>query len=178
MVHGFEDYRVYISVPGDLEMDRQACNDTIAAVNETTAMPANILLVTVGLRENEQIVSFRSAVSDNVRWSSYFIQIFEDDWGPRDLFRKLFLLAAECRDDTTMPMRDVVIFLKNAPGETNAEVLAFRRELEEREDVRIFHYASLDELRAQLVEVVEGWTRSLIGQGSAATSSSAVSAGA
>ena len=96
MPHGFDDYRVFISAPGDLELDRQACHSVIAEVNETTAMPAKILLVSIGLRENDQIASHRGIVSDNVRWSSYFIQIFQDDWGPRDLFHKLFLLAAEC----------------------------------------------------------------------------------
>jgi hypothetical protein len=165
MPYGFDAYRVFISAPGDLEPDRQACYDAVAEVNETTAMPAKVLLVSVGLRDNDQIVSHRSIVSDNVRWSTYFIQIFQDDWGPRDLFRKLFLLAAECRDDTTMPMRDMVICLKDAPHETNAEVLAFRKELEERQDLRVFRYASADELRAQLAEVCEGWARSLIESG-------------
>jgi hypothetical protein len=165
MPHGFDTYRVFISAPGDLEPDRQACHDILAEVNETTAMPAKILLVSVGLREDDQIVSHRSIVSDNVRWSTYFIQIFQDDWGPRDLFRRLFLLAAECRGDAAMPMRDVVICLKDAPHETSAEILAFRRELEERQDLRVFHYANVDELRAQLAGVCEGWTRSLIEAG-------------
>jgi hypothetical protein len=162
MPHGFDTYRVFISAPGDLEPDRQACHDVIAEVNETAAMPAKILLVSIGLRENDQIASHRSIVSDNVRWSTYFIQIFQDDWGPRDLFRKLFLLAAECRDDTAMPMRDVAICLKDAPHETDPEIRAFRRELEERGDLRVFHYAAVDELKVQLAEVCDGWARSLI----------------
>ena len=162
MPHGFDTYRVFISAPGDLDPDRQACHDVIAEVNETTAMPAKVLLVSVGLRDNEQIASHRSIVSDNVRWSSYFIQIFQDDWGPRDLFRKLFLVAAECRDDAAMPMRDVVICLKDAPNETNAEILAFRRELEVHQDLRVFHYANVDELKVKLAEVCAGWARSLI----------------
>src|SRR5580658_9824242 len=150
MPHGFDTYRVFISTPGDLEPDRVACHVVIAEVNESAAMPANVLLVSIGLRENEQIASYRSIVSDHVRWSTYFIQIFQDDWGPNALFRKLFLLAAECRDDATMPMRDVVIFLKDAPHETDAGILGFRRELEERPDLRVFHYASAQELRTQL----------------------------
>jgi hypothetical protein len=163
MVHGFDDYRVFISAPGDLEPDRQACHDVIAEVNETTAMPAKILLVSIGLRENNQIASHRSIVSDNVRWSTYFIQIFQDDWGSSDLFRKLFLLAAECRDNAAMPMRDVVICLKDAPHETSPEIQAFRRELEERHELRVFRYATVDELKVQLAEVCDGWARSLIG---------------
>jgi hypothetical protein len=165
MPHGFDDYRVFVSAPGDLESDRQACYDAIAVVNETTAMPAKVLLVSVGLVDNNQIASHRSIVSDNVRWSTYFVQIFQDDWGPRDLFRKLFLLAAECRDDATMPMREVVIYLKDAPNETDAEILGFRRELEERRNLRVFHYSTVDELRAQVTEVCDGWARSLIGLG-------------
>ena len=162
MPHGFDTYRVFISAPGDLEPDCQACYDAVAEVNETTAMPAKILLVSIGLRDNDQIASHRSIVSDNVRWSTYFIQIFQDDWGPRDLFRKLFFLAAECKDDAALLMRDLVICLKEAPHETNAEILAFRRELEERHDLRVFHYANVDELKAQFAEVCTGWARGLI----------------
>jgi len=130
-------------------------------------------------RSNEQIAGSRSIVSDNVRWSAYFIQIFQDDWGPRDLFRKLFLLATECRDDATMPMREVVACLKNAPNETNSEILAFRRELEERQDLRVFHYSSADELRAHLTDICTGWAQALIESGTeAGTGSEAAGAGA
>ena len=167
MPHGFDAYRVFISAPGDLERDREACYRAIAEVNEAAAMPAKILLVPLGLRENDQISGSRAIVSDNVRWSTYFIQIFQDDWGPRDLFRKLFLLALECRDDAAMPMRDVVVCLKDAPHETNAEILAFRRELEERTDVRVFRYANPDELKGPLTEVCTEWVRAILETASA-----------
>jgi len=162
MPHGFDAYRVFISAPGDLERDREACHSAIAEVNEAMAMPAKILLVSVGLRENDQISGNRGIVSDNVRWSTYFIQIFQDDWGPRDLFRKLFLLAVECRDDAAMPMRDVVVCLKDAPHETNAEILAFRKELEERKDLRVFRYGNPDELKGQLTDVCTEWVRTTL----------------
>jgi len=162
MTHGFDMYRVFVAAPGDLERDREVCHDAIAEADESTAMPAKILLVEVGLRESDQISGHRGIVSENVRWSSYFIQLFQDDWGPRDLFRKLFLLAIECRDDAAMPMREVVVCLKEAPGEANAEILAFRKELEERGDVRLFRYSSVDALRKHLTEVCEGWARELM----------------
>jgi len=162
MPHGFDAYRVFISAPGDLEPDRDACYDAVALANEATAMPSKVLLVSVGLRESGQILSSRSIASDNVRWSSYFIQVFQDDWGPRDLFRKLFLLAVECRDDVSMPMRDLVVGIKDAPNETSAEILAFRKELEERTDLRVIHYRTVDELREQMTEVCNGWARAVI----------------
>jgi hypothetical protein len=165
MAHEFSMYRVFVSAPGDLEADREACHDVIAQVNEAIAMPAKILLVTLGLRDNDQISGSRSIVSDNVRWSAFFIQIFEDDWGPRDLFRKLFLLAVECRDDPSMPMREVVVCLKDAPNETDPEILAFRKELEDRQDIKVLRHRSADELRDQLADVCNEWARALIGSG-------------
>jgi hypothetical protein len=162
MAHGFDAYRIFISAPGDLDADRQASYDAIAHINEAVAMPAKVLLVAIGLRDSEHIVGHRGIVSDNVRWSSYFIQVFQDDWGPRDLFRKLFLLALECREDALQPMRDVVVFLKDAPHETNAEILAFRTELEDRKDVRVLRYSSVEQLMPQLEEVCRGWAESVI----------------
>jgi len=162
MTFGFDMHRVFISAPGDLALDRQACNAAIATANETTGMPAKVLLVTVGLREDEHIAGSRSIVSDNVRWSTFFIQVFEDDWGPKNLFRKLFYLAIECRDDASMPMREVVVFLKDAPHETDPEILAFRQELEDRTDVRLFRYASPDALKAHVLEVSNGWAQAIV----------------
>jgi hypothetical protein len=162
MPHGFDAYRIFISAPGDLEPDREACYAAVARANEETAMPSRVLLVSVGLRENDQILSSRSVASDNVRWSSYFIQVFQDDWGPRDLFRKLFLLAIECRDDVSMPMRDLVVAIKDAPNETNAEILSFRKELEERTDLRVIRYRTVDELPEQMAEVCNGWASAVI----------------
>lgn len=168
MPHGFDTYRVFISSPGDLDTDRQAACDAVSRTNESTAMPAKLLLASVGLRESGQIENFRSAVSDNVRWSSFFIQIFQDDWGPRDLFRKLFLLALECRENSSMPMRDVVVCFKDAPGETNPEILAFRREIEERNDITVFRYSNVDQLQEHIERVCAEWTESLIALGSSA----------
>lgn len=164
MPHGFDAYRIFISAPGDLEMDRRACHDAIAGANEETAMPAKILLVSVGLRENDQFAGNRAVVSDNVRWSTYFVQFFQDDWGPRDLFRKLFLLALECRDDSSMPMRDVVVCLKDAPHEKDEEILAFRRELEEQPNVRVIRYKSPAEIQEQLKSVSARWAESIIAE--------------
>ncbi len=139
-----------------------ACYQSLAEVNEALTMPAKVLLAGIGLRDNEQISGSRSIVSDNVRWSSFFVQIFQDDWGPRDLFRKLLLLAIECRDDASLPMRDVVVCIKDAPGETNADILTFRKELEERADVHLFRYAKPEELAAHLREVFATWGRDVI----------------
>jgi hypothetical protein len=161
MTHGFDMYRVFISTPGDLQHEQDACRAAIGEVNEKLAMPQKILLVSVGLREERQIEGVRSAVAENVRECTYFIQVFEDAWGPRNLFRKMFYLATDCRDDASLPMREVVVCLKHAPRETDPEILAFRKELEDQKNVRVFHFDKVDNLAEQLREVCGVWVQSI-----------------
>jgi hypothetical protein len=156
-IHGFYMYRVFISAPGDLASDRDACRAAISEINEHEAMPSKILLVSVGLQSDDQIMGYRAAVADNVRAATYYVQIFQDDWGPRNLFRKIFLLALEGRDDPAMPMRNVVVCLKDAPAETDREILDFRAELEAVANVRLVRYSSLSELKENLRSIFSGW---------------------
>lgn len=173
MVHGFDMYRVFLSTPGDLQKEMNACREAIAEVNQNVAMPAKILLVSVGLTSDEQISGYRAAVAENIRQCTYFIQVFEDDWGPRDLLRKMFLLALECRDDRSLPMREAVVCLKAAPRETDPEVLAFRKELDETPGIRVLHFDTAESMKSQLSEVCKGWVQAIM----AAAPTEAVGAG-
>lgn len=173
IVHGFDMHRVYLSAPGDLEAEKQLCRSVISETNQEEAMPAKILLVSVGLPEEGVIDQFRTAVSQNIRQCGYFVQVFEDDWGPKNLMRKMFYLACDARGDEALPMRDVVVFLKDAPRETDAEILAFRKELTELADVRVFHFHTADEMRGQMRMVTSGWVRQI----QESTSAAAASAG-
>jgi hypothetical protein len=161
IVHGFDMYRVFISAPGDLEREQDACRNAVSETNANEAMPLKILLVSVGLREGGSIETFRSAVAENVRQCTYYIQVFQDDWGPKNLFRKMFYLATECRDEPAMPMREAIVCLKDAPRETDPEILAFRKEIEELPGVRVFHFDKPESLKTQLLEVCSGWVRSI-----------------
>jgi hypothetical protein len=165
MTHGFDMYRVFISTPGDLLMEQDTCREAISEVNEKEAMPRKVLLVSVGLREHGQVEGFRSAVAENVRECSYYIQIFEDDWGPKNLFRKMFFLATECVGDATLPMREVVVCLKDAPHEIDPEILAFRKELQEQQNVRVLRFDKPANLGEQVREVCEQWVQSIVGDG-------------
>ncbi len=162
MTHGFDMYRVFISTPGDLQREQETCRAAIGEVNEKEAMPRKILLVSVGLREDAQVEGFRSAVSENVRQCTYYIQVFQDDWGPKNLFRKMFFLATDCRDDASLPMREVIVCLKDAPRETDPEILAFRKELIDQQNVRVFHFDNVESLGEQLRKVCGDWVQSII----------------
>jgi len=144
-----------------LAREQDACREAISDVNANQAMPLKILLVSVCLREDGQIVGFRSAVAENIRQCTYFVQVFEDDWGPNNLYRKMFHLAAECRDDPSLPMREVIVCLKDAPLESDPAIVAFRKELEARKDMRLLRFQKLDQLKAQLLEVFSGWVRDI-----------------
>ena len=161
IVHGFDMYRVFISTPGDLARERETCRKAISETNEQDAMPQKILLVSLGLMEDGQIVGYRSAVAENIRQCTYFIQVFEDDWGPNKLFRKMFFLAIDCRDDESLPMREVIVCLKDAPRETDPEILAFRKELEETPGVQVLRFDQPDNLKTQLAEVCSRWVQAV-----------------
>ncbi len=163
--HGFDMHRVFLSAPGDLEREREACRAAISDVNSASAMPAKILLVTVGLTSDDAIVGYRSAVAENIRASAYYVQVFDDDWGPKNLFRKMFFLAAECRDDPNFPMQELVVFLKDAPREQDPEILAFRKELREQSCVRAYVFDNPEALKKQLEQVSSEWVRQLIAAG-------------
>lgn len=161
IVHGFDMYRVFISAPGDLAREREACRAAISEINEQVAMPLKILLVSVGLLHDEQIVGYRAAVADNIRQCTFYLQVFEDDWGPKNLFRKMFALASECRDDAALPMREIVVCLKNAPRESDPEILAFRKELQETPAVRVICFDTAGNLKEQLAAVCGEWVRTV-----------------
>ena len=167
LIHGFDMHRAFISTPGDLQCEQQACRAAIGEVNEKEAMPQKNLLVSVGLPHDDQIVGYRAAVADNVRQCTFFIQVFQDDWGPKNLFRKMLLLAADCRDDSNLPMRDVVIFLKDAPHETDPEILAFRNELESRQDMLVFRFKDCETLKSQVADVCGAWVRGMVSNAAA-----------
>lgn len=162
MPHGYDTYRVFVSSPGDLWRDGETCHAAISDTNAEDAMPHKLLLVTVGVREDRPLATHRGAVNENVRWCTYFIQIFQDNWGPQHLFRKMFYFALECRDDPQQPMRDVIVCLKAAEHATDPEILAFRKELSDRTDVRLFEYKDAESLKTHLREVCAGWVETLL----------------
>ena len=170
--HGFDMYRVYLSTPGDLGEEQDACRSAISEVNEKVAMPRKILLVSVGLREDGHIVGNRAAVSANIRQSSYFIQVFEDDWGPQSLHRKMFQVATASRDDEGQPMKEVVVCLKDAPDEADPAILAFRQELAGQAGVLVILFDKAPSLRTQLLGVFHRWVGEIVAAGGGAADES------
>lgn len=159
LVHGFDMHRIFLSAPGDLASEKIIAREAISAINGKEAMPDKILMVTVGLPDEALVEGHRSAVAENIRQVRFFLQIFEDDWGPKNLMRKMFYLAWDGRADASLPMEDVVVFLKAAPRETDPEILGFRKELEDVAGPKLRHFKNGDELRQGVHEAVSQWLR-------------------
>jgi hypothetical protein len=71
-------------------------------------------------------------------------------------------VAEECRDDQSQPMKEIVVLLKDAPHETDPEILAFRKELAEWKGGRVFTFTKLDEYKTILAGIYTGWLKSLV----------------
>ncbi len=66
-------------------------------------------------------------------------------------------------------MREIIVLLKDAPHETDAEILAFRKELVEWQGARVFTYTKLDEFKTILSGVYTDWLKNLVGAASSAS---------
>src|SRR5260370_9854641 len=74
----------------------------------------------------------------------------------------MFFIATDCRDDASRRMREVIVCLKDAPRETDPEILAFRKELADQQNVRVFYFDNLESLGEQLRKVCGEWVQSII----------------
>ena len=59
------------------------------------------------------------------------------------------------------PCRKLVVFLKAAPRETDPEILAFRKELEEQPGVPVFHFEKIESLKTEFGQVAGAWVRQI-----------------
>ena len=50
-----------------------------------------------------------------------------------------------------------MVGIKGAPNEISAKIPAFRKESEERTDLHVMHYRTIDELREQTTDACNEW---------------------
>lgn len=83
----------------------------LAEFNESDAMARGVLFAPVSLPPNmADKRAFQPAVNQNIRESSFYIQVRDDDWGPAERnFEADYKLALACVDDPASPMRQAVL---------------------------------------------------------------------
>ena len=136
MPHGFDMYRVFISAPGDRALSaRPATMRSPRRTKPRPCPPRSCSSTSAYGRTNTCRISLHCLGQRPL------VRVLHSDIrrgrGSRVTIRKLFHLAVECRDDASLPMREVVVCLKDSPHETDRQILEFRRKLEDRRDVRL-----------------------------------------
>jgi hypothetical protein len=153
-------YRVFCATPGDpetgLEPERAVFHDVIGELNETEAMPLEILFVPVSVLPNlTSITVFQRAIDENIRDCTFFVQILQHTWGPPERsFEGPYRLAQECCADPQLPMKGVSVFFK-APGGREIEPAVAELKTDS------FEFQTLDEFRTALRSQLSTWLRTV-----------------
>ena len=142
-------YRVFIASPGGLEDVRKAFRETINAYNsEIDQLDRDATFLPMGWEETlGGIGRPQSLINEDIKKCDYLVLILKDRWGslPDTIDKTCFSSACEeeynvalkCLNDTSFPMRQIIIFFKAVPpeqlqdpGDQLKKVLAFRRKIE------------------------------------------------
>jgi ribosomal protein S18 acetylase RimI-like enzyme len=107
---------VFCATPGDLEDERDAFYRAVTQVNESVGIKLSLLFAPLSIVPTiSDKTRFQKAVDENIRMCSYYILALNDTWGPPHLnFEEDYRLALACLDDASLPMKEVVVLLKNA----------------------------------------------------------------
>jgi hypothetical protein len=151
--------RVFCAAPGNLEKEKQLFQDAAAECNAAEGMAAGCLFVplSVSLKLKGQDV-----VDANIRLSDYFLLVLDDTWGPPGKsFEHDYLLAEACRAGAELPMREVIVFLKDTPADrVEADLERFRRAIAESAAPRHHVFRDAAEFGLQVRALLSEWLES------------------
>jgi hypothetical protein len=105
---------VFFAAPFDGEEEFKAFHQALGAFNEEEAMPHGCLFASLviapALADKRP---FDGSINENIRMSSYYLQVIEDSWGPpqRD-FERDWAMAQRALADPALPMRETVVLFK------------------------------------------------------------------
>lgn len=171
----FKALKVFIATPGNLKEERQEFLSVVQAHNIEDAHESEIVFLPSGWEFAYGGVGRPQAlINQQVRESDYLIVAFWDWWGkPTSELgeytsgtQEEFAIGMECLADPESPMRDVIVFFKGVsdkqlsdPGDQLAQVLKFKKELEESRAALYTEFDDPSEFRAQLRRHLNRWTR-------------------
>lgn len=148
---------LFCRLAGNLAPEREAFYQAVADCNEKEGMPRGTLFVplSIGNYGPER----RDAVDDNIRISQFFILVVEDIWeAPVQTFLHDYRLAAKCRADAALPMREIAVLVKRTPpGEEASDLAQFRAALAAPGGSPCYEFASAEEFRMLLAPLLSAW---------------------
>ena len=158
----YDHYRVFCSTTLGEEEEREVFSRVLAEVNEAVAMPCRNLLVPVSLvprMVNKQI--YQSAVDENIREATFYVQVLADTWGPRERnLHRDYQLACRCLEDEALPMREVLLAAKTA-AKPDPDVVEFLQGFAPAPHSTFFGFADLSEFELHLKCLLVEWAQSL-----------------
>jgi hypothetical protein len=163
MVDPFRFHRVFCSTPGSLDEEQRIFLNALAEANEREGLAEKRLFVPVICLGAANTGAYNGAIRENVRDADFFVQILGHSWGVESAeFEDLFYYAIDCRDSAGLPMREVVVFLKDvAPGRMKPAVAQFRESLAGTQGIEKHEFSESEQLMSGLLSLLTGWLTAL-----------------
>jgi len=109
-------HRVFCATPWELEAERHGFYDAVGQFNDAEGLRAETLYVPVSLANIHDKRPYQYTIDENIRACRHYILALSEDWGPPECnFERDYRLAAECRDNPSLPMREIRVLLRNRP---------------------------------------------------------------
>ena len=148
---------LFCRLAGNLAPERESFYQAVGDCNEKEGMPHGTLFVplSIGGYGPER----REAVDSNIRNSQFFILVVEDIWeAPVQTFLHDYRLAAKCRADVRLPMREIAVLVKRTPpGEEAGDLAQFRAALAAPDGPRCYEFGTVEEFRMHLAPLLSEW---------------------
>jgi hypothetical protein len=111
----FEMHRVFCANSWELEAERRAFSDVLGDFNDTQAMPHGVLYIPVYVIRMPDKRPYQCDVEGNIGACRHYLLALSDDWGPPERnFQRDYELAAECRGNPALPMREIALIRKRS----------------------------------------------------------------
>ena len=109
----YQMHRIFCATPWELEAERRAFYEIVAAFNENEAMRRGILFVPVALTNVRDKRLYQFDVDENIRACRHYILLLSQGWRPAERnFENDYHLALECVADPALPMHSVAVLHK------------------------------------------------------------------
>ncbi len=148
-------YRLLLSMPPDLEAERQVFQTANAKFSEEFTMPAWILFALASPRPDSDPRIYRSAFESNIRFCDFFVQIFGETM-PDPAFAAFVNLAIACTADPNFPLRSTVALFRN-PESASLEVASLRQRLIGNPGCLVRDFHNTEELDSQAGDILATW---------------------
>lgn len=182
MASQLTNYRVFIASPGGLESERKIFRDILTSHNESDAIERGCHFQSIGWEITLGGTGRPQAkINEDLKTCDLFVLVLWDRWGSPTGSDKgytsgtheEYMVALECLNDSTLPMRDMVVFFKavdsrrmSDPGPQLSDVLDFKKSLEKERKLLFETFDTSEAFGEKLRRHVAKWTREHSGEDS------------